>query len=106
MQYAPATPPAVKEIAQSTSKDKFLGVPGVQLTVQYRFMYSYGMERVKTETFRAELAHWLSQARKRRLLVTNRGYDYVGLCSPADIRVLERLDQEGRLEELRQSMSE
>lgn len=76
------------------------------MTVQYRLMYSYAMDRVTTEKLRRDLAHWLREARKRRVIVTSRGYDHAGLCPMADIRLLEALEKAGQLEELRRSIGD
>jgi hypothetical protein len=47
----------------------------------------------------------MSQAVKRRFVVTRRGYDLAGVCSPEEVKLLERLEESGALEDLRREVS-
>lgn len=59
------------------------------------------MERVRLEELRKELGRWIAKAQRKRFVVTRRDYDVAGVCSVADVRLLERLEASGALEGLR-----
>lgn len=63
------------------------------------------MERIRLELLRKDLGKWMSQAVKRRFVVTRRGYDLAGVCSPEEVKLLERLEESGALEDLRREVS-
>lgn len=59
------------------------------------------MQRIGLERLRLELGRWLAGQKRSRLLVTKRGFPICGVCSVADAMLLDRLEESGRLEEMK-----
>lgn len=53
------------------------------------------MERVRLEELRKDLGRWMRKAQRSRFIVTKRGFDFAAVCSIADLKRLEQMEEKG-----------